>query len=277
MTTASAVRAPSCWPGPASRGRAAACCPASRSPSPDDAAVTTADGLGDGTGDGTDLHPLAEAFVTHDAYQCGYCTPGQICSAVGMLDEARAGHPSAVTADLSADGPAVLDRAEIAERLSGNLCRCAFSGIVSAVSAVSAVGTGAGRRGEAVRLHPPRRRRGRRRDRRRRPVRRLPGRGTNLVDHLKLGVAGPGTLVDVTGLLSTAITPTADGGLSIGAGARNTDVAVDPRVRRDYPALSAALLAGASGSCATWRRPVGTCCSAPLLLLRRPHRALHEA
>lgn len=111
----------------------------------DDAAVTTADGLGDGLGDGTDLHPLAEAFVTHDAYQCGYCTPGQICSAVGMLDEARAGHPSAVTADLSADGPAVLDRAEIAERLSGNLCRCAaYSGIVSAVSAVSAVGTGAG-------------------------------------------------------------------------------------------------------------------------------------
>ncbi len=71
--------------------------------------------------------------------------------------------------------------------------------------------------------------------------------GTNLVDHLKLGLVEPGTLVDVTGLLPTGITPTADGGLSIGAGARNTDVAVDPRVRRHYPALSAALLAGASG------------------------------
>ncbi|GAA1833336.1 2Fe-2S iron-sulfur cluster-binding protein [Pseudonocardia alni subsp. carboxydivorans] len=107
----------------------------------DDAAVTTADGLGAGA----DLHPLAEAFVAHDAYQCGYCTPGQICSAVGMLDEARAGHPSAVTADLSGDGPAVLDRAEIAERLSGNLCRCAaYSGIVDAVGAVG-TGTGASR------------------------------------------------------------------------------------------------------------------------------------
>ncbi|MEJ8278122.1 FAD binding domain-containing protein [Pseudonocardia spirodelae] len=71
--------------------------------------------------------------------------------------------------------------------------------------------------------------------------------GTNLVDHLKLGVAEPGTLVDVTGLLSTAITPTDDGGLLIGAGARNTDVAADPRVRSAFPALSAALLAGASG------------------------------
>jgi xanthine dehydrogenase YagT iron-sulfur-binding subunit len=101
--------------------------------------------LADGLGTGADLHPLAEAFVAHDAYQCGYCTPGQICSAVGMLDEARAGHPSAVTADLSGDGPAVLDRAEIAERLSGNLCRCAaYSGIVDAVGAVG-TGTGASR------------------------------------------------------------------------------------------------------------------------------------
>ncbi|MEQ3549187.1 2Fe-2S iron-sulfur cluster-binding protein [Pseudonocardia nematodicida] len=99
----------------------------------DGAEVTTADGLAGGDG----LHPLAEAFVEFDAYQCGYCTPGQICSAVGMLDEARAGHPSAVTADLGAD-PAVLDRAEIAERMSGNLCRCAaYSNIVSAVQSVA--------------------------------------------------------------------------------------------------------------------------------------------
>ena len=97
----------------------------------DGAEITTADGLE--TGDG--LHPVAAAFVEFDAYQCGYCTPGQICSAVGMLDEAGAGHPSAVSAELT--GPVALDRAEIAERMSGNLCRCAaYSNIVSAVESV---------------------------------------------------------------------------------------------------------------------------------------------
>jgi xanthine dehydrogenase YagT iron-sulfur-binding subunit len=98
----------------------------------DGAEITTADGLG---ADG-DLHPLQEAFLSHDAYQCGYCTPGQICSAVGMLAESAAGHPSAVSADLTSDVP--LDRAEIAERLSGNLCRCgAYAHIVDAVDEVA--------------------------------------------------------------------------------------------------------------------------------------------
>ena len=98
----------------------------------DGSEVTTADGLGvDGA-----LHPLQEAFLAHDAYQCGYCTPGQICSAVGMLAEAAAGAPSIVTGDLAA--PVDLDRAEIAERLSGNLCRCgAYAHIVDAVSEVA--------------------------------------------------------------------------------------------------------------------------------------------
>jgi xanthine dehydrogenase YagT iron-sulfur-binding subunit len=98
----------------------------------DDTTVTTADGLAPDGG----LHPVAEAFLAHDAYQCGYCTPGQICSAVGMLDEAAAGHPSAVSDDLGADP--VLGRAEIAERMSGNLCRCAaYTNIVSAVEEVA--------------------------------------------------------------------------------------------------------------------------------------------
>ena len=101
----------------------------------DGAEVTTAEGLADG---GT-LHPVQQAFLDEDGFQCGYCTPGQICSAVGMLAEADAGHPSAV-GDVAA--PPVLDRTEIAERMSGNLCRCAaYTNIVTAIEHVHAGGT----------------------------------------------------------------------------------------------------------------------------------------
>ncbi|WP_438306695.1 (2Fe-2S)-binding protein (plasmid) [Streptomyces sp. HUAS TT11] len=93
------------------------------------AEVTTVEGLAT---DGQ-LHPLQEAFVRLDGFQCGYCTPGQLCSAVGMLAEHAAGWPSAATADVSADNPA-LDTEEVRERMSGNLCRCgAYSSIVRAV------------------------------------------------------------------------------------------------------------------------------------------------
>jgi xanthine dehydrogenase YagT iron-sulfur-binding subunit len=93
------------------------------------AEITTIEGLADGE----DLHPVQAAFVEHDAFQCGYCTPGQICSAVGAIEEARWGWPSAVTADLTA--PVELDEAEIRERMSGNLCRCgAYANIVPAVA-----------------------------------------------------------------------------------------------------------------------------------------------
>jgi xanthine dehydrogenase YagT iron-sulfur-binding subunit len=86
----------------------------------------------EGLAAGDDLHPLQRAFVEHDAFQCGYCTPGQICSAVALLDEAERGWPSAVTADLTAD--ITLDDDEIRERMSGNLCRCAaYVNIVAAV------------------------------------------------------------------------------------------------------------------------------------------------
>ena len=95
--------------------------------------VTTVEGLADGD----DLHPLQQAFIEHDAFQCGYCTPGQICSAVGMLDEARAGWPSHVTADLTAER-VDLDDDEIRERMSGNLCRCgAYVNIVPAIAEVA--------------------------------------------------------------------------------------------------------------------------------------------
>jgi xanthine dehydrogenase YagT iron-sulfur-binding subunit len=97
-----------------------------------DAEVTTSDGLAEGG-----PHPLHEAFVEFDAFQCGYCTPGQVCSAAGVLAEARAGWPSAVTGDLEADVD--LTDAEIRERMSGNLCRCAaYANIVPAVAAVAA-------------------------------------------------------------------------------------------------------------------------------------------
>jgi xanthine dehydrogenase YagT iron-sulfur-binding subunit len=91
--------------------------------------VTTIEGLADGD----ELQPVQAAFVEHDGFQCGYCTPGQICSAVGMLEEARAGWPSAATADVGA-GPPALDAPEIRERMSGNICRCgAYRGIVAAI------------------------------------------------------------------------------------------------------------------------------------------------
>jgi xanthine dehydrogenase YagT iron-sulfur-binding subunit len=97
------------------------------------AEVTTAAGLADGE----DLHPLQRSFIEHDGFQCGYCTPGQICSAVGMLAEAEAGWPSWVTEDLDADD-IVLDDEEIRERMSGNLCRCAaYVNIVPAIAAVA--------------------------------------------------------------------------------------------------------------------------------------------
>jgi xanthine dehydrogenase YagT iron-sulfur-binding subunit len=80
------------------------------------------------------MHALQRAFVEHDGFQCGYCTPGQICSAIGMADEIKRGIPSAVTADLSAE-TMVLGHDELRERMSGNLCRCgAYNGIVEAIA-----------------------------------------------------------------------------------------------------------------------------------------------
>ena len=91
-------------------------------------AVLTVEGLASGEL----LHPVQQAFLTEDAFQCGYCTPGQICSAVGLLAEVAAGQPSEATADL--DGPVTLTDAEIRERMSGNICRCsAYPQILAAV------------------------------------------------------------------------------------------------------------------------------------------------
>jgi|SRR5689334_1484875 xanthine dehydrogenase YagT iron-sulfur-binding subunit len=98
-----------------------------------DRTVTTIEGIGP--------HPVQDAFVAYDAYQCGYCTPGQICSAVGMLNEVRSGWASSVTDDVAAE-PA-LDESEIRERMSGNLCRCgAYVNIVAAISSAGGAGVG---------------------------------------------------------------------------------------------------------------------------------------
>ncbi len=99
-----------------------------------DAQIVTVEGLAEG---GDHLHPLQQSFIDHDAFQCGYCTPGQICSAVGMLREAEAGWPSAVSADLTASHITLTDE-EIRERMSGNLCRCAaYANIVPAIRQVA--------------------------------------------------------------------------------------------------------------------------------------------
>ena len=98
----------------------------------DGRAVTTIEGLAEAG----ELHPLQAAFVEHDGFQCGYCTPGQICSAIGMAGEIERGMPSHVTADLTAETIAV-SRTEFQERMSGNLCRCgAHNGIIDAINDV---------------------------------------------------------------------------------------------------------------------------------------------
>ena len=99
----------------------------------DGSEVVTAQGLGVGA----ELHPMQRSFIEHDAFQCGYCTPGQIVSAVGMLEEAEAGWPSHVTRDVGT-GEMPLTDDEIRERMSGNLCRCgAYANIVPAIREVA--------------------------------------------------------------------------------------------------------------------------------------------
>jgi len=96
--------------------------------------ITTVEGL---SHDGN-LHPMQAAFIEHDGFQCGYCTPGQICSAVALVNEVRNGDASQVTRDLRKTGPIELTDDEVRERMSGNICRCgAYPGIVQAVRAVA--------------------------------------------------------------------------------------------------------------------------------------------
>ena len=92
----------------------------------------------EGLGTPKNLHPMQAAFVKHDGYQCGFCTPGQICAAVAMLDEVKAGVPSHVTVDITQ--PPEMSNAEFRERMSGNICRCgAYSNIQEAIAEVAGV------------------------------------------------------------------------------------------------------------------------------------------
>ena len=99
--------------------------------------ITTIEGLAKGEA----LHPMQASFLKHDGFQCGYCTPGQICSSIGMLAEVRAGMPSHVTADLLANSKSVNDE-EIRERMSGNICRCsAYPNIIAAIKDAATAST----------------------------------------------------------------------------------------------------------------------------------------
>eukprot|EP01032_Pedospumella_encystans_P027696 gene27697-31289_t len=193
------------------------------------AQITTIEGLGNPD----QLHPMQAAFVRHDGYQCGYCTPGQICSAVAVLDEISQGKPSHVTADLTARP--LLSVEEIRERMSGNICRCgAYSNIVDAIVEVGGGAAGRASPAEAAAAAQ------------RAPGSRFIAGGTNLLDLMKLEIETPAHLIDVNGLALDQIESLPDGGLRVGALVRNTDLASDERVRRDYGVLARALLAGAS-------------------------------
>ena len=105
----------------------------------DGQAITTIEGLAKGQ----ELHPMQESFLKHDGFQCGYCTPGQICSAIGMLAEVKLGMPSHVSESITGR-PAPLTDEEIRERMSGNICRCsAYPNIVAAIREVAGQQTGA--------------------------------------------------------------------------------------------------------------------------------------
>ena len=181
----------------------------------DGAKVTTIEGLAK---DGA-LHPLQQAFIDHDAFQCGYCTPGQICSAAGLIAEGKA-----KTAD------------EIRELMSGNICRCgAYPNIVAAIQQAMTAGwqaminfeyARASDVADAVRQIAAD------------PAAKFIAGGTNLIDLMKEDVERPSRLIDISRLPLKTVEETADGGLRIGALVPNSDLAYHPLIEQRYPLLS---------------------------------------
>ena len=188
----------------------------------------------EGVAQGDRLHPVQQAFLAHDGLQCGFCTPGQIMSAIGLIQEAQAGD----------------DPERVREGMSGNLCRCgAYQGITAAVLEARKALDAASRRKVGMKtfdyVRPA-------------TVREAvaaasaPGAaylaaGTNLLDLMKGGVTHPSRLVDISHLPGLdRIEDLADGGVRIGALVRNADLARDRAFARRFPAVAEALLSGAS-------------------------------
>ena len=189
--------------------------------------ITTIEGLG--TPD--KLHPMQAAFVKHDGYQCGYCTPGQICSAVAVLDEIKRGVPSHVQADLTARPKASKHRDARADERQHLPVRRLFqhrrghgrsrgSARMRAFTYERAKDPTAAARAAAQ------------------PGAKFLAGGTNLLDLMKIEIETPTHLIDVQDLGFDRIEPTPDGGLRIGALVTNTNLASDARVRRDYGVLT---------------------------------------
>ena len=210
----------------------------------DGAELTTIEGLADGD----QLHPMQQAFIQHDAFQCGYCTPGQICSAIGLVNEGRAN-----------------DRAQIQELMSGNLCRCgAYNNIRDAIEdALPAC-----RRQEVSHepFHYSRPTEVQQAVQMSSAASRFIAGGTNLLDLMKENISHPEHLIDITGLPLHDIQETAEGGLRIGALVSNADLAWHPLIEQRYPLLSQAILAGASPQLRNMASTGGNLCSAPVAI-----------
>ena len=202
--------------------------------------VVTIEGLA--TGD--ELHPMQAAFLHCDGFQCGYCTPGQILSAVCAVQEVHAGVPSHVTPDVRQTvNSATLTDEEIRERMSGNLCRCAaYPNIVAAVRQVLLNDRAAmkeftferfARATDAASAVAAR------------PGAMFLAGGTTLVDLMKIDVLTPDTVVDVRPLGLSGI-DVSDHAISVGAAVTNSQLAWHPVVRDRYPVLSEAILSGAT-------------------------------
>ncbi len=226
----------------------------------DGARITTIEGLAQGN----TLHPLQQAFIDHDAFQCGYCTPGQICSAVGLIAEGKAR-----TAD------------EIRELMSGNICRCgAYPNIVAAIEQVMS-GKAARSPGRPTMNNFEYTRASDVADAVRQiaadPAAKFIAGGTNLIDLMKENVARPSRLIDITRLPLNKVEETEDGGLRIGALVPNSDLAYHPQIEARYPLLGSAILAGASQqlrNMAIDRRQSAATNALPLLLRHRPRPAI---
>ena len=200
--------------------------------------VTTIEGVGAST----DMHVLQRAFVEHDGFQCGYCTPGQICSAIGMAEELKRGVPSAVTANF-ADEAIDFTVEEIRERNERQPvplrqlqrhCRCGSRDLRRGAGAMRAFSF---QRAEdaamAIRLAAE-------------PGAKYLGGGTNLVDLMRENIETPQALIDINGL-SRAIEDRDDGSILIGAAAKNSALASHRGVRERFPVLAQAIVSGASG------------------------------